>query len=127
MVSKMIQEDPKGKQARTHTTKLDLSPALIAALQVTHLGYYETEEDAAKVYDRVAISLNGADAATNFPPSHYSRLGAAEFQGLGREDLQRALGVKPMDKSSQFRGVSRKKGKWEAKVRPRSANLAPAP
>lgn len=40
----------------------------------------------------------------------------APYQGLGREELQRALGVKPMDKSSRFRGVSRKKGKWEAKV-----------
>ena len=76
------------------------------------------------MYDRVAISLNGVDAATNFPPSHYTRLGAAEFKGLGREDLQRALGVKPMDKSSQFRGVSRKKGKWEAKVSPRCTLIA---
>lgn len=33
-----------------------------------------------------------------------------------REELQRSLGVKPMEKSSRFRGVSRKKGKWEAKV-----------
>ena len=87
-------------------------------VQVTHLGYYETEEEAAHVYDRVAISLNGSDAQTNFPVSEYSQLGqiSSEFRGLGREDLQRALGVKPMDKSSQFRGVSRKKGKWEAKV-----------
>ena len=37
-------------------------------------------------------------------------------RGMGREELQRALGVKPMDKSSQFKGVSKKKGKWEAKV-----------
>jgi hypothetical protein len=36
--------------------------------------------------------------------------------GLTREELQRALGVKPQDKSSQYRGVSRKKGKWEAKL-----------
>lgn len=38
------------------------------------------------------------------------------LSGLSREELQRALGVKPMDKSSQFRGVSKKKGRWEAKV-----------
>lgn len=38
------------------------------------------------------------------------------LSGLTREELQRALGVKPMDKSSKFRGVSKKKGKWEAKV-----------
>jgi hypothetical protein len=39
-----------------------------------------------------------------------------DYTSLSREDLQRSLGVKPMDKSSQYRGVSRKKGKWEAKV-----------
>jgi hypothetical protein len=38
------------------------------------------------------------------------------LSGLTREELQRALGVKPMDKSSKYRGVSKKKGKWEAKV-----------
>ncbi len=68
------------------------------------------------VYDRVAVSLNGPGATTNFPASQYIKAGSAEFIGLGREDLQRSLGVKPMDKSSRFRGVSRKKGKWEAKV-----------
>lgn len=83
--------------------------------QVTHLGYYPSEEEAARVYDRVALSLNPG-AQTNFPASQYPKGGSAEFSGLGREDLQRALGVKPMDKSSRFRGVSRKKGKWEAKV-----------
>ena len=84
-------------------------------MQVTHLGYYETEEEAARVYDRVAMSLNPS-AQTNFPAAEYDGAGQDEFKGLEREELQRALGVKPMDKSSQFRGVSRKKGKWEAKV-----------
>jgi len=39
-----------------------------------------------------------------------------KLSGLTREELQRALGVKPMDKSSRYRGVSKKKGRWEAKV-----------
>jgi hypothetical protein len=39
-----------------------------------------------------------------------------KLSGLTREELQRALGVKPMDKSSKYRGVSKKKGRWEAKV-----------
>lgn len=39
-----------------------------------------------------------------------------KLSGLTREELQRALGVKPMDKSSTYRGVSKKKGRWEAKV-----------
>ena len=84
-------------------------------MQVTHLGYYSSEVEAASIYDRIALSLNPA-AQTNFPASNYPKGGLTEFSGLGREDLQRALGVKPMDKSSRFRGVSRKKGKWEAKV-----------
>lgn len=82
---------------------------------MTHLGYYSTEAQAARVYDQVALSLN-PEAQTNFPASSYSKGNLAQFSGLTREDLQRALGVKPMDKSSRFRGVSRKKGKWEAKV-----------
>lgn len=69
--------------------------------KVTHLGYYETEEDAAKVYDRVSISLHGEAAQTNFPAGQYQGQDTREYSGLDREDLQRALGVKPMDKSSK--------------------------
>ncbi len=68
---------------------------------MTHLGYYETEEEAARVYDRVSISLHGPHAQTNYPVSGYEGQDCGEFQGLAREELQRALGVKPMDKSSQ--------------------------
>ena len=72
-----------------------------AAPQVTHLGYYETEEEAARVYDRVSVSLHGPAAQTNYPAAEYEGQARGEFQGLAREELQRALGVKPMDKSSQ--------------------------
>ena len=84
--------------------------------KVTHLGYYETEEDAARVYDRVSLALHGNNAQTNYPVEEYPEEEIMPFTGLDRESLQRALGVKPMDKSSRFRGVSKKKGKWEAKV-----------
>jgi hypothetical protein len=40
--------------------------------KVTHLGYYETEEEAARVYDRVSLALHGDSAQTNFPPANYS-------------------------------------------------------
>ena len=70
------------------------------AWQVTHLGYYETEEEAARVYDRVALSLHGPGAQINYLANEYTSA-AEEFEGLSREELQRALGVKPMDKSSQ--------------------------
>lgn len=84
--------------------------------KVTHLGYYETEEEAAKVYDRVSLALHGTQAQTNFAACDYAEEEISPFRGLDRENLQRALGVKPMDKSSKYRGVSKKKGKWEAKV-----------
>ncbi|KAL4448899.1 hypothetical protein ABPG77_007616 [Micractinium sp. CCAP 211/92] len=84
--------------------------------KVTHLGYYETEEEAARVYDKVSLALHGNSAQTNFPASNYTAAEVAAYSGLDRENLQRALGVKPMDKSSKYRGVSKKKGKWEAKV-----------
>lgn len=84
--------------------------------KVTHLGYYETEEDAARVYDRVSLALHGDHAQTNFAVGQYTEDEVSPYRGLDRENLQRALGVKPMDKSSRFRGVSKKKGKWEAKV-----------
>mmetsp|Transcript_39760 Transcript_39760/g.71370 ORF Transcript_39760/g.71370 Transcript_39760/m.71370 type:complete len:956 (-) Transcript_39760:110-2977(-) len=84
--------------------------------KVTHLGYYGTEEEAARIYDRVCLSLHGPNSGLNFPADEYKHLPAVDYTSLSREDLQRSLGVKPMDKSSQYRGVSRKKGKWEAKV-----------
>ena len=54
-----------------------------------------------RVYDRVSISLHGSAAQTNFPPEQYSGDMQQQFSGMGREELQRALGVKPMDKSSR--------------------------
>ena len=68
---------------------------------MTHLGYYETEEEAARVYDRVSISLHGQHAQTNYPAVEYEGQDCGEFQGLAREELQRALGVKPIDTSSK--------------------------
>jgi hypothetical protein len=32
----------------------------------TYIGTYKTEEEAAKVYDKFSILLNGIDAKTNF-------------------------------------------------------------
>ena len=78
------------------------SPRRPNGVQVTHLGYYETEEEAARVYDRVSISLHGPHAQTNYPAADYEGQECGKFQGLAREELQRALGVKPMDKSSRL-------------------------
>ena len=54
-----------------------------------------------RVYDRVSISLHGSTAQTNFAAEEYGGEMQQQFSGMGREELQRALGVKPMDKSSR--------------------------
>ena len=50
----------------------------------------------------MSISLHGDAAQTNFPVEQYSGEMQQQFAGMGREELQRALGVKPMDKSSRY-------------------------
>jgi hypothetical protein len=49
---------------------------------VTHLGYYRTEEEAARVYDKVSISLHGDGAQTNFP---IDQVGAEGLRGGVKE------------------------------------------
>ncbi len=51
--------------------------------------------------NRVSLALHGDNAQTNFAAANYSAAEVAAYSGLDRESLQRALGVKPMDKSSR--------------------------
>lgn len=76
---------------------------IIVDQKVTHLGYYSSQEEAAQVYDKVAIALHGPDAQTNYPSSCYTDedIAGLRDKACAREDLQKMLGVKPMDKSSK--------------------------
>lgn len=51
--------------------------------KVTHLGYYETEEEAACVYDKVSLALHGSNAQTNFPASNYTQEQVAVYRWAG--------------------------------------------
>lgn len=57
--------------------------------KVTHLGYYRTEEEAARVYDKVSISLHGAGAQTNFPIDQVNKVVLSHNQGVDYSILRR--------------------------------------
>ena len=85
----------------SHSTSRQLW-ASSTRVQVTHLGYYTSEVEAARVHDKVALSLDN-HAILNFDVAQYSAKEIAALRACKtRPELQRALGVKPMDKSSRY-------------------------
>ncbi|DBA91594.1 TPA: AP-2 complex subunit beta [Trebouxia sp. C0004] len=86
-----------------------------------YLGGFNSEDDAARAHDVMAIKCRGADSITNYSPDDYSTL-LPQLQKLTKvyDEVRQLL----MRKSSTFaRGVSKyrgvtkhKGGKWEARL-----------
>ncbi|KAL0053246.1 hypothetical protein WJX82_003131 [Trebouxia sp. C0006] len=84
-----------------------------------YLGGFNSEEDAARAHDVMAIKCRGAESITNNSPDDYSTL-LPQLQKLTKDEVRQLL----MRKSSTFaRGVSKyrgvtkhKGGKWEARL-----------
>lgn len=58
------------------------------------VGYYDTEEAAARAYDRAAIGLLGRDSeaiTTNFPLKDYANEAVPELSGKSREEVKNTL------------------------------------
>lgn len=68
---------------------------LLLCFQVHHLGFFDNEEEAARVYDAAVLKLRGPSCHTNFDPR----------QAEGREPLKESL-VESMTNSSLPRSVT---------------------
>lgn len=83
-----------------------------------YLGAYDSAERAAKAYDVAAIKFWGLTAKTNFPGRDYEKE-MKEMEHMTNEELvgklrRTSLGF--CGGTSKYRGVSRRHGKWQARI-----------
>merc|ERR1719387_421699 len=88
-----------------------------------HLGTFASPEDAARAYDRAVLHFCGRDADTNYPVEQYEqdplvnalpKLSKEEFVLRLRE--AKAEAKAPIDKPKGTIGVTKYRGKWQARI-----------
>ena len=85
-----LSKDPHQQHARG---SLSLQVATLGKSGVS-VGYYDTEDNAAKAYDRAAIGLLGRDncsITTNFPLGDYDNEVVPQLIGKSREEVKTTL------------------------------------
>ncbi|CAK0785404.1 hypothetical protein CVIRNUC_008613 [Coccomyxa viridis] len=88
--------------------------------KTTSLGDHDTEEEAARAFDRAAINKDGSRARTNFPVDQYETE-VDDLQKMSQTELVamlRSRARKSGTQTSHYRGVSllKQTGKWHAQI-----------
>ncbi|CAI5944004.1 unnamed protein product [Closterium sp. NIES-64] len=84
-----------------------------------YLGGFDSEKQAALMYDIAALKMRGEDAQTNLPPEEYTKY-TKEIEAVPKEEL--ILLLRRHSKgfargTSKYRGVTKhQKGRWEARI-----------
>ena len=90
-------------ERHSHPKPCNTKPSLYNALvQIHHLGFFEDEQEAARVYDQAVVELRGAAAITNFPVEGAAAAHQAQLPGSCRDEDDSPSGPKPQESAEDL-------------------------